>query len=143
MGLYVVSWSQQAFDNPAKRPAPWAPRKDSNKTHPLLKLHGATGLWGSIRIIRVTNDTVTNGSERPYAAAHQFGATTSPHVIKPKFKKALSWPGAKHPVKSVNHPGSKISARPFMPFFSTGRMMPTAKDGVEKVGRAKVISLLG
>jgi len=32
---------------------------------------------------------------------------TKPHIIKPKRKKALYWKGAKHPVKSVNHPGTK------------------------------------
>jgi hypothetical protein len=37
---------------------------------------------------------------------------TRPHVIEPKDKKALFWPGAEHPVKRVNHPGTK--ANPFM-----------------------------
>nr|BDD46413.1 hypothetical protein 2 [Bacillales bacterium] len=32
---------------------------------------------------------------------------TPPHEIRPKNKKALYCPGAKHPVKKVNHPGSK------------------------------------
>lgn len=32
---------------------------------------------------------------------------TAPHVIRPKNKKALFWPGAAHPVKQVNHPGTK------------------------------------
>lgn len=35
----------------------------------------------------------------------EFG--TKPHVILPKNKLALYWPGAQHPVKKVNHPGSK------------------------------------
>ena len=34
------------------------------------------------------------------------------HVIRPKNKKALYWKGAKHPVKQVNHPGSK--AKPYL-----------------------------
>ncbi len=38
---------------------------------------------------------------------------TGPFRIKPKSKKALDWPGADHPVKSVRHPG--IEANPFMP----------------------------
>jgi hypothetical protein len=37
---------------------------------------------------------------------------TSPHVIKPVNKRALYWPGAAHPVASVNHPGTR--AQPFM-----------------------------
>lgn len=32
---------------------------------------------------------------------------TKPHVIKPKTGKALFWPGASHPVRSVKHPGTK------------------------------------
>ena len=37
---------------------------------------------------------------------------TKAHVIKPKNKKALYWKGASHPVKQVNHPGSK--AKPYL-----------------------------
>ena len=37
---------------------------------------------------------------------------TGAHTIRPKRKKALYWKGAKHPVRSVNHPGSK--AKPFL-----------------------------
>ncbi len=29
-----------------------------------------------------------------------------PHVIEPKTKQALVWPGGRHPVKKVNHPGT-------------------------------------
>lgn len=32
---------------------------------------------------------------------------TRPHLILPKTKQALYWPGARHPVRSVNHPGTK------------------------------------
>ncbi len=37
---------------------------------------------------------------------------TRPHVIRPKDKQALSWPGGEHPVKEVHHPGTK--AQPFI-----------------------------
>jgi hypothetical protein len=40
-----------------------------------------------------------------YAPYVEFG--TKPHVITAKNAKALYWPGAAHPVKSVNHPGTK------------------------------------
>lgn len=50
------------------------------------------------------------GTNVNYAAAVEYG--TAPHVIKPKNKKALFWPGARHPVGKVNHPGTK--ATPFM-----------------------------
>ena len=36
---------------------------------------------------------------------------TDPFTIEPRNKKALFWPGADHPVKSVRHPG--IKAKPF------------------------------
>jgi hypothetical protein len=45
-----------------------------------------------------------------YAPFVEFG--TKPHMIYPKDKMALYWPGAAHPVKSVSHPGTK--ANPFM-----------------------------
>jgi len=32
---------------------------------------------------------------------------TPAHVILPKHKKALYWAGAPHPVKKVNHPGTR------------------------------------
>lgn len=50
------------------------------------------------------------GSNVSYAAAVEYG--TAPHVIKPKHKKALFWPGATHPVAQVNHPGTR--AQPFL-----------------------------
>lgn len=37
---------------------------------------------------------------------------TRPHVIRPKKGKYLYWKGASHPVKLVNHPGSK--AKPYL-----------------------------
>src|ERR1700722_10822954 len=45
-----------------------------------------------------------------YAPYVEWG--TKPHMIYPKDKKALYWPGAVHPVRSVSHPGSR--ANPFM-----------------------------
>ena len=32
---------------------------------------------------------------------------TRPHIIRPRHKKALYWPGARHPVAIVHHPGTK------------------------------------
>ena len=53
---------------------------------------------------------ITVGTNVSYAADVEYG--TAPHVILPKNKKALYWPGAAHPVARVNHPGTK--AKPFM-----------------------------
>ena len=54
------------------------------------------------------------GTNTAYAAVHQFGGRTPPRKIGPKRKKALWWPGAPHPVASVDHPGSTIPARPYL-----------------------------
>lgn len=50
------------------------------------------------------NRVYCGGPDAPYWANVEFG--TAPHVIRPSAKKALSWPGAEHPVASVNHPGT-------------------------------------
>jgi phage virion morphogenesis protein len=52
------------------------------------------------------------GTNVKYAAIHQFGGQTKAHVIRPRYKKALAFGG--RVVKKVNHPGSKIPARPFL-----------------------------
>jgi hypothetical protein len=45
-----------------------------------------------------------------YARYVEFG--TAPHRIEAKDKRALFWSGAEHPVRGVNHPGTK--ANPYM-----------------------------
>jgi hypothetical protein len=40
----------------------------------------------------------------------EFGS--GPHIITPVNKKALYWPGARHPVARVNHPGTPV--QPFL-----------------------------
>lgn len=49
--------------------------------------------------------TVTVANTDPKAPMVIGG--TRPHVILPRFKKALFWDGAAHPVRSVFHPGTK------------------------------------
>lgn len=58
------------------------------------------------------NDSAEVGTNVKYAAIHQFGGKTRPHVIRPRNKKALAFGG--RVVKQVNHPGSTIPARPFL-----------------------------
>ena len=55
-------------------------------------------------------EVIVHTSNIKYARGVEEG--TRPHTIKAKNKKALYWKGAKHPVKSVRHPGSK--AKPFL-----------------------------
>lgn len=68
-----------------------------------------------------------NLDRAPYAAAQEFGVTTHAHIIRPVKAKALRWTGTGpalpglegtgggHSIfaKWVNHPGSRIPARPF------------------------------
>jgi phage gpG-like protein len=120
--LQLLSWAQASFEDSTKRPMPWPARKSGS--NPLLKKSRA--LQQSLRVIRVTNDSASVGTDRVYAAFHQFG--TRPYVIRPKKKKYLFWAGAKHPVKKVNHPG--LPPRPFFPILPTGGWMVDAKDRI-------------
>ncbi|MDR0996758.1 MAG: phage virion morphogenesis protein [Zoogloeaceae bacterium] len=70
------------------------------------------------------------GSNKVYAAIHQLGGTTSAHTIRPQKKKALKFGGVI--VKRVNHPGSEIPARPFLPIVGDGGLQPEAEQGVLK-----------
>ena len=54
------------------------------------------------------------GTNKIYAPIHQFGGTIPARIIKPKYKKALFWPGLKHPVKQAKIPATNIPARPFL-----------------------------
>lgn len=68
-----------------------------------------------------TKAVVGVGTDVEYAAAVEFGSGTfseapgasrQPITIRPRNKRALFWPGAPHPVKSVQHPG--VPARPYL-----------------------------
>lgn len=112
MGLQLVGITKRAFSDPSLRVAAWAPRK-SGGTHQLLKKSGA--LWQSIRITALSNDSVTVGSDRIYAAVHQFGGT----------------------------PKQNIPARPFFPFkTSNSPMADFAQKKVEAIARAKIQAML-
>lgn len=59
----------------------------------------------------VTSEMMTKvASHADYSKPVHDGS--GPHVITPKAKKALYWPGAAHPVRRVNHPGNR--ANPYM-----------------------------
>ena len=57
----------------------------------VVKGYIVVGLWGSFNVA--------------YALGLELG--TPPHIIRPRNKKALYWPGAEHPVKLVHHPGTR------------------------------------
>ena len=69
-------------------------------------VHLRRGITTDVGNMEVTVHT----SNIKYARGVEEG--TRPHTIRAKNKKALYWKGAKHPVKSVRHPGSR--AKPFL-----------------------------
>ena len=80
----------------------------SNKS--VITGHLKRGIGTDIKGLEATIHT----SNIKYAPGVEFG--TKAHIIKAKNKKALYWKGAKHPVRSVRHPGGK--AKPYlMPAF--------------------------
>lgn len=81
------------------------------------------------------------GSNKVYAAIHQFGGKTSPHIIRPRNKKALAFGG--RVVKSVNHPGSNIPARPFLPVDAQGNLQPEAEQNILGLANDYLANLIG
>ena len=55
-------------------------------------------------------EAIIHTSNIKYAPMVEYG--TKAHIIRPKNKRALYWKGAKHPVKSVRHPGGR--AKPYL-----------------------------
>lgn len=78
----------------AKRNATWTDRT----SHARQSLH--SGVEG-----RGRDFTVFLSHGVKYGGVLEEGSP--PHIIRPKKKKALYWSGASHPVKEVNHPGTK------------------------------------
>lgn len=82
--------------------------------------------------VSVTTDHGSNfaqiGTNKEYAAIHQFGGKTKAHTIKAVNKKALAF-GGKF-ARQVNHPGSDIPARPYLPITADGELQPEARSEV-------------
>ena len=75
-------------------------------------------------------EVTVHTSNIKYARGVEEG--TRPHTIRAKNKKALYWKGAKHPVKSVRHPGSR--AKPFLiPAFEKEKdqFLEKLKEGIK------------
>lgn len=114
------------------------PRKDG-KGGKLLQRSSA-GLASSVQQFH-TGDTAGVGSNKVYAAIHQLGGQTKPHEIKPKNKKALAFNG--RVVKKVNHPGSKIPARPYLPIDGASNLQPQAVAAIMSVTNVYLQSVFG
>lgn len=71
-----------------------------------------TGRLAASIVTAHDDTTAAVGTNVVYARIHNNGGTTKAHMIRPKNKRALAFGG--RVVKQVNHPGSKIPARPFL-----------------------------
>lgn len=87
------------------------------------------------------SDFARIGSNKKYARIHHQGGQTPAHVILPRNKRALAFNG--RVVKRVNHPGSKIPARPYLPADASGNLQPTTREGVIRLGNDYLASLIG
>lgn len=94
-GMYALcNMFANDLENKAKQNASWKDRT----SHARQALHSGVEGGGNEYSIYLSH-----GVE--YGAILEEGS--KPHVIKPKNKKYLYWKGAAHPVKEVNHPGTK------------------------------------
>lgn len=85
--------------------------------------------------------SATIGSNKIYAAIHQFGGKTKPHVIRARNKQALAFGGIVR--KSVNHPGSNIPARPFLPVDAQGNLQQDTQSAVMSVVNDYLRNVIG
>lgn len=132
IGLSLVSMAKRSFATDASlRPTPWANKKDGSPS----TLTKSTRLRKSIRS-QVGGSGLTISSDAAYAAIHQLGGRTRPHVIRARNKKALAFGGLFR--RSVRHPGSKIPPRPFLPFYRDGSLTVKASRNVVAIIRAAV-----
>lgn len=94
-GMYALCHMFSSdLENKAKQNANWKDRT----SHARQALH--SGVEGGINEYSIY---LSHGVE--YGEILEEGS--KPHVITPKNGKALYWKGAAHPVKKVNHPGTK------------------------------------
>lgn len=136
IGLGLVSLAKRAFNDAGKRPASWAPKKDGTPS----RLRKSGTLAKSIRVTEATSRGTTIGSDRKYAAIHQLGGKTPARTIRARNGAALKFAMGGRIIyrRSVRHPGSKIPARPFLPFYSSGKLTPLGIALVGQVVRAKL-----
>lgn len=84
----------------------------------------------------IQRDRATVGTSVFYGIMVARG--TKPHLIEPRNKKALSWVGAPHPARRVNHPGTK--ANPF-DLRALATLKAEAKNIVNQVKRNETAQL--
>lgn len=93
MSLLCTNIAQE-LESEAKSNAAWTDRTG----------HARQGLTGESKS-RGNNHTISLAHGVDYGEILEEGS--KPHIIRPRNKKYLYWKGAAHPVKQVNHPGTK------------------------------------
>lgn len=83
----------------------------------------------SLRLMGGLSITVT--SDSPYIGFVTRG--TRPHRIEPRNRRALSWPGGRHPVRGVNHPGTRPN--PFIPESFLARRLELERRAATEMDR--------
>ncbi|WP_037586158.1 phage virion morphogenesis protein [Stenoxybacter acetivorans] len=145
LAVELETMTKENFENEAWGSDKWTPRKsepESESENPKKKKGKgkrktkANGNKGKILFrsgemadsvdTRYDSDSAQIGSNLAYAAIHHLGGKTAAHTIRAKNKKALSFNGIFR--KSVNHPGSQIPARPYLPINAGGKLQSNAKS---------------
>lgn len=96
------------METKAKQIAPWQDRT----AHARKSINGGVTKRGNTITLHISHGV-------RYGRYLEQG--TEPHTILPKNKKALYWAGAEHPVKKVNHPGTKKHPA----------IVPAAEEGIK------------
>lgn len=123
MGAALSGWVVASFGDPGKRIESWPPLSTGERS--TLERSGA--LRQSLgRAPRVTSSSVTVGTDRAYAAIHQFGG-----VIRPKSAGALAFQIGGETVLARR---ARIPRRPFFPVSAGGGWMPAAVGHIEDAG---------
>lgn len=73
----------------------------------LKDLEGTVRAWKHKPAFKITRDDDSTTVQTDDEIFFYQDQGTKKHVITPSKKKALAWPGGRHPVKRVNHPGTK------------------------------------
>lgn len=109
--------------------APWTPAYAAQRQGGKMLV-----LTGRLKASFTKSHTATTATVKstgvPYAGIHQFGGRTRPHEIRPRNVKALFFNGQFY--AKVNHPGSRIPARPMLPLDAKGNPTPEAQARIQQ-----------
>lgn len=85
-------------------------KDDAQNLAPYVSGNLRRSIYTDIQDNGLTGIVAQDPNIAPYGVDIEFG--TRPHTIYPVNKKALFWAGAMHPVRKVNHPGTR--AQPYL-----------------------------